>query len=232
MTVPRVWSSLKLPFVVFTILSALAVRAGAAEYSIVNLGTLGGNDSQAFGINANGQVVGSSSPASDNAHPFRYDGVMHDLGTLPGTIGGLASAINAAGLVTGTLATSTNPAVARHVAYQYDGSMHDIGTLGGLDAFARDINDAGKIVGESSIGSGQALPRHAFLCDGSMHDLGTLGGVSSEAISINSFGRVTGNASTAAAPGIPSVTHAFLYDGTMHDLGTLGGHIQLWKWHK
>jgi probable HAF family extracellular repeat protein len=51
---------------------------------MTDLGTLGGTDSSAMGINASGQVVGFSDTAGDAAqHAFLYDGsAMIDLNTL------------------------------------------------------------------------------------------------------------------------------------------------------
>jgi probable HAF family extracellular repeat protein len=75
----------------------------------MDLGTLGGRDSMAFGINASGTVVGESYIPDgvpfgpyDVYHAFEYIGTpgmggsMADLGTLGGSYG-VASAINAAG---------------------------------------------------------------------------------------------------------------------------------------
>ena len=52
--------------------------------SRLDLGTLGGNDSQAYGINDLGHVVGHSWTSEDVPHAFLYDGTMHDLGNLGG----------------------------------------------------------------------------------------------------------------------------------------------------
>src|SRR5687767_10631895 len=52
-------------------------------FIVTELGTLGGNDSYATGINNAGQVTGNAKTATGETHAFLYsDGVMNDLGTL------------------------------------------------------------------------------------------------------------------------------------------------------
>jgi probable HAF family extracellular repeat protein len=82
-------------------------RASAGAFTLVDLGTLGGSSSSAFGINPRGQVVGSSTTASGVHHAFLWEkGVMTDLGTLGGTIS-IARGINPRGQVVGTSTTTT-----------------------------------------------------------------------------------------------------------------------------
>ena len=71
-------------------------------------------------------------------------------------------------------------------------TITDLGTLGLDYSWAFDINEAGQVVGESRIASGQW---RAFLYeDGNMTNLGTLGGADSYAYGINDAGQVVGNA--------------------------------------
>jgi probable HAF family extracellular repeat protein len=204
------------------------------SYSVTDLGTLGGTNSLAFGINASGKVVGYAYLPGDGAyHPFLYDGTatppMQDLGTLGGTVG-FALGINSSNQIAGWASRSDYPV---NHAFLYDGTatppMQDLGTLGGPQSWASGINDSGQLVGGANIpGIAGEWPFHAFLYDATatppMQDLGTLGGTDSWANGINSSSQVVGAATTTLDD---SSYHAFLYDATatppMQDLGTLAG---------
>src|SRR3990172_2455848 len=80
------------------VLSALALSATAtahaAQYTVTDLGTLGGTESFGSGLNASGQVAGASYTTTDAAyHTFLWkpttpngaSGTKTDLGTLGGT---------------------------------------------------------------------------------------------------------------------------------------------------
>jgi probable HAF family extracellular repeat protein len=122
-----------------------------------DLGTLGGDLSYAAGVNELDQVVGRSERVAGSRffHAFLWDnGEMIDLGEIGGFFGSEAAAINNHGEVVGS----------PHFLYDPDKGMQDLFTL--ISPYsdwrllhARDINDAGQIVGQ---GSFQGVTR-AFL---------------------------------------------------------------------
>ena len=213
---------------VFAASGAWKLAGLSSEPLTLDLGTLPGGDfSRANDINSRGQIVGESSTAITSNHAFLFtDGVMIDLGVLPGVsnpfAGSSANAINDRGQVVGYSSASNNGPV--HAFLFSNGLMRDLGTLGGIftfgDSVAVDINEAGHVAGYAS--EPGSLTSHAFLFDGiQMHDLGTfLGGRSSYARAINNSGAIVGYADTSSGH-----QHAFLFsEGVMRDLGTLPGH--------
>ena len=206
----------RLPWAItLLVFSTVPTIGRAQQYSLSDVGTLGGTYSVGYGINGRGQIVGGSYTTGDALlRPFLHgqNGVT-DLGTLGGVIG-YGYGINIAGHITGYSYTTTG-----YRAFLYSfGSMIDLGTLGGLDSAGRGINTAGQITGFASTASNKA--QHAFLYSfGSMIDLGTLGGADSYGYAINDTGQVVGTAADQYG-----TYHAFLYrDGSMTDIGSLGG---------
>jgi probable HAF family extracellular repeat protein len=183
------------------------------SYSIVDVGTLGGNYSDARGINTAGDVVGSAYLADNYSHAYLYSGgSMSDLGTLGGFLDSYASGINDVGHVVGF---AFDMDAHSHAFVYSDGTLMDLGTLGGIASQAFAINNVDQIVGQALTSDGTW---HAFLYNnGVMNDLWPQAS-SSIAWGINDSGQVVGSGYN---PG-DRHTHAFVYsDGAITDLGTL-----------
>jgi probable HAF family extracellular repeat protein len=122
-----------------------------------DLGTLGGTNSAAYGINANGVVVGNASLADNSVHGFIYiGGKMSDLGTLtPGVFNFTgASAINNSNDVVGVSQTAAGDNHA--VIWKKGGPIADLNTMinpasGWTLTSATGINDSGQIVGQGML---------------------------------------------------------------------------------
>ena len=113
-------------------------------------------------------------------HAFLWtarDGVMHDLGTLGGTIS-IANAISDDGVVVGASATAPDDFQHAFMWTRHAG-MVDLGTLGGIDSVAQGVSDTGVVVGSSHAANGD---NHAFVWTKhtGMVDIGTAGPNSGE----------------------------------------------------
>jgi probable HAF family extracellular repeat protein len=216
------------------------------DHQIIDLGTLGGNESLAAYVNDGGQVVGVA--ANTIPDPFSFigwgtqtraflweEGVMRDLGTLggPDAIGDSGCRGNEPnGLVAGSSYTNFTPNPSTGIPTMdpflwENGTMTDLGTLGGIFGTAQCANNRRQVIGQSSLAEdpGACLTGgpgcHAFLWDhGTLADLGTLGGTFSTTFWLNDAGDVVGAATT---PG-DALFHATLWrKGVITDLGTLDG---------
>jgi len=172
----------------------------ANNWTLTDLGTLGGSETFADSINDLGQVVGMSRLAGDtDTHAIFYDnGVMQDLA--PINSGDIRASFrlglnNVGRIVSGVV---VGDAYYPAIYNRQSGETTTLGSLGSTSGFtgvATAINDSGVAVGVSYLNSGV---RHAFVYrNGAMSDLGSLGGYSG-ALSINSSGAAVGFSSDSA----------------------------------
>jgi probable HAF family extracellular repeat protein len=188
-------------------------------YVIADIGTLGGQQSFAYGINDSGQVVGISS-IRENAsqHTFLYSsGKMTDLSPVNSqdlTTVGPTSINNAGKLASGLIAGGI------YVPAILDTKNNSVSLLGslrgatpyGFNGVATSVNDLGNAVGYSYV---NGITRHAFLYSGGViTDIGSFGGYSA-ALAINNDNVIVGFASYQEA----GVAHAFIYSNhVMNDI--------------
>jgi probable HAF family extracellular repeat protein len=184
----------------------------------------------AFGINDDGQTVGSSGSCANTVIPpfgaglhavlWDKDGVAHDLGNLGGTgnpdllaIGNVANVVNNRGQVAGVSAMSGNTTTHAFLWTKERGKMSDLGTLSGdVNSAALGINDRGEMVGASFGAAGpiNGNPRAFLWKDGRMTDLNDLIPPNSPlhlltAFAINEAGEIAGFGVTSSGN-----LHAFL----------------------
>jgi probable HAF family extracellular repeat protein len=155
-----VWSFARLAILTTASCLVAAPVAAVGPYQIVDLGTLGGSESWAYAVNADGDVVGSASTADGHTHGFFYHaGTLTDLATLPGGTFSVALAVNGDGLVVGYADTAAGDQHA--ITWSAGLGLTDLGTLPGTTcspnnqpcSIARGVSATGKIVGEVANGS-------------------------------------------------------------------------------
>jgi probable HAF family extracellular repeat protein len=196
---------------VLVLATAPALARREPAYDVVDLGTLGGSVSEAFGINASGQVVGNAQDTSGVYRAFVYSGTAMSAPSVPGTQS-TARAVDPSGAIAG---------------YYYDGAYEgfsnpgghvtDVGTLGGDYSVAYALSSAGHVVGSSLTATDD---EHAFLwSNGVITDINAFGGEYSSARGVNASGTAVGFSY------LPNgAFHAFVRAGAVvTDLGTLGG---------
>jgi probable HAF family extracellular repeat protein len=194
---------------------------------IINLGTLGGNQSVAVAVNTRGEVVGAALNSTFDPYPGRYpdanffifgngtqshafmwrEGKMQDLGTLGGP-DSVAFFVNERGQVAGTSdvdyasnVVTGGPTV--HPFLWRNGRMIDLvahapaGMFGGTYGSITGLNDRGQVAGIMNL-TGDLTWRSFLWDEGEITDLGTLGGVITAAEGLNSAGHVVGRSDVTA----------------------------------
>ncbi len=176
-----------------------ATHAFLWDGTMHDIGTLNGDSSsEGYGINASGQIAGTSESLSSVSHAFLYtpaNGAAPASMVNLGDLGGGASqgmALNNSAQVTGTVSLASG----YHPAFLWNGTMRDIGTLEGGYAEGKGINNLSQITGFAETADGQD---HAFLYTAAneMLDLNTLipsdsGWTLLEGYAINDAGQITG----------------------------------------
>jgi len=176
------------------------------RYTLVDIGTLGGPNSEVNGgsviANKSGAVVGGADtsvydPGCDCyiSHAFEWrKGVLTDLGTLPGGNNSFPNAINSQGAVVGTSENGLIDPITGFpevVATIWEhGKIVDLGTLGGPFSIPNAINDRGQAAGGAT---------------------NTVADPDGFALLLLGFGAIPGN----------QWHGALWHDGSIQDLGTL-----------
>lgn len=163
----------------------------------VDLGTLGGEFSYAFGINDNDQIVGFSRTSSGATHGFLWqNGTMSELTSLS-SYESAGSSINNQGQIAGySYVDQTH----KHATLWQNGSIVDLGTLPGGDiSSANAINNVGVVIGTSNFDPTEIY--HMFIWkDGLMTDVGLAGSYNTIPSSINDSNQVAGRVLAVPVP--------------------------------
>ncbi len=213
---------------------AMGVAAGAAAtYQLTPLGFLGtfsypagpnypaGNytSSGAYGINNNGQIVGTSSSTTAGAEAFIYNISSSSMTGLGYFASGSShgSAINDSAQAVGY--SQATPTVANAFSYSGSGPMQNVGTVSGSGTFswATGVSNSGQVVGYS-VDSGTINP-FIYTSAGGIQSLTAALGANAVPWGINGNNQIVGHYSDPSNGG---ATSAFIYNLTSHSVTSLG----------
>src|SRR6516165_2598304 len=146
-------------FAAWSLLVALTGPA-QAQYTYTTFDVPGTSDTEAFGINQAGQIVGANSNSSGVSHGFLRDvDSSYTRFDVPGARSTVALGINDASQIVGYYASS---GVFHGFLLDVDGSYTTFDPPGATFTSAQGINDAGQIVGVYDDALGRP---HSFLLD-------------------------------------------------------------------
>ncbi|MEP0847384.1 MAG: hypothetical protein HRF50_11285 [Phycisphaerae bacterium] len=198
------------------LLAAAGITAGAsAEYSVIDLGTLGGPTAAGFAVNDFGRVAGMSTRMDANVRGFLWDDGLTEVAPLAGDQQSAALGVTDGDLVVG-MSYDLGELNVHGFAWQA-GSATPLGNFA-----PRGVSDNGLIVGYVTVSDSSYgwVDHAARYVGGTLFDMGTLGGSFSYAYDATSDGRIVG----ASAVASDAAQFAFLWQaGAFHNLGTLGG---------
>jgi probable HAF family extracellular repeat protein len=231
-------------FVAFAI--PLQLTAQHTQYTVTDLGTLGGTLSIAGGINNRGDIEGFSTlPGDATIRAFLWqNGVMVDLGTLGGPNSLASWRLNERDDVGGGAETPTPDPLGEDFCsfgthliclptLWRKGVPNPLPTLGGNNGFAAGVNSRGQVVGQAenstpdpTCEAPQVLQFKPVVWEkGRVRELPTfIGDSDGIAVTINDRGQIAGISGSCTTP----FFHALLWqNNTVTDLGNLGGTLIL-----